>query len=114
MKQPKAPRLVTVAIFTTITIVFWIFISVYNVLTQSPQESVDPKLLEPIDPTLDTNALSKLEGRIFYEEGEVTTPPVVIQEVSPTPIPEEETEEVEESEESATESAVTIENEGEI
>ena len=110
MKPPKAPRLVTIAIFTTITIVFWIFISVYNILTQSAQESVNPELLEPIDPTLDINSLREIEGRIFYAEGDVTTPLVVVQDTSPTPTPEQEIEE-EVPEETATNSAETVEEE---
>lgn len=71
MKKPKAPRLVTVAIFTTITIIFWVFFSLYSVLTSKPEVNVDPKLLEPINPTFDTKALNALDGRIFIEEGDV-------------------------------------------
>lgn len=97
MKKPKAPRTVTVAIFTTITIIFWVFFSLYNVLTSKPAVDVDPKLLEPINPSLDTNSLDELPNRNFVEEGEAlpilqpTEAPKVLPteaaKVSPTPSP---------------------------
>jgi len=86
MKKPPAPRLVTVAIFTTITVIFWIFFSVYQVLTQTPDIKVSPELLEPIDPTLNIKALEELSGRLHYEESDVTSPVVVV--TTPTPQPE--------------------------
>jgi hypothetical protein len=71
MKKLKPPRLVTVAILTTITIVFWVFYSLYGILTSDSLQKVPSEILAPIDPTLDTRALDKLPGRIFFEEGEV-------------------------------------------
>jgi len=108
MKKPKAPRILTVAIFTTITIIFWVFFSVYRVLTTKPLVKVPPELLEPITPNLDTGALGKLEKRVFFEEGETVVPAPI----SPTPSPSEKTapEEVTESTETtpeATESPST-------
>lgn len=75
MKNPRAPRLVTVTIFTTITVVFWVFFTVYNILTSKPPIEVEPELLTPLDPTLNTEVLSTLSDTKFYEEGEVTTGP---------------------------------------
>jgi len=86
MDKPKSPKLVTVAIFTTITTIFWVFTGLYNIITSSPPANVDPKLLEPINPTLDKDALDRLDGRIFFEQGETTTPLINIE------IPESETE----------------------
>lgn len=74
MKKPRAPKLVTVAITTTITIVFWVFFTLYQILTKSPPPSVDPKLLEPISPTLETEVLGTLTKRVYFEEGEATFP----------------------------------------
>jgi len=79
MKKPKAPRLVTVAIVTTITIIFWVFFSLYTVFTSKPPATIDPKLLLPLDPNLDTNALRQLEERVFFEEGSYTSPSLIKQ-----------------------------------
>jgi hypothetical protein len=97
MKKPKAPKLVTVAIFTTITIVAWIFFSVYRILTNEPPVTVSEKILAPINPQLDTKSLDRLDERIYFEEGEVVA--------LPTPTPEEE------SVEQAEEEVVQVEEE---
>jgi hypothetical protein len=90
MKKPKAPRTVTVAIFTTITVIFWVFFSLYNVLTSKPAVDVDPKLLEPINPNLNNEILDSLDGRVFIEQGEAlpTLPsPTSVPSVTPTKVP---------------------------
>lgn len=69
MKKPNPPKLVTVALTTTITIVFWIFFTLYQVLTTAQEPSVSEKLLEPILPQLDTESLTKINDRVFFEEG---------------------------------------------
>lgn len=69
MKNPNPPKLVTVAVTTTITIVFWIFFTLYQVLTKEPEPSVDEKLLEPIVPELDNSTLQTLNNRVFFDEG---------------------------------------------
>lgn len=93
MKKPPAPRLVTVAIFTTITVIFWIFFSVYTVLTQTPDINVPPELLEPIDPTLDMESLQDISERVHFEESDVVSPIIVVLTPTPeaesSPIPEE-------------------------
>lgn len=88
MKKQKAPRLVTVAIFSTVTLIFWVFFSLYNVLTSKPPTHVDSKLLEPLDPNLDRDALGKLQERVFFNEQDVdfTALPSIIL-TNPTPEP---------------------------
>jgi len=71
MRKPNPPKLVTIALTTTITIVFWIFFTLYKVLTAAPEPSVSDKLLEPILPQLDTEALGKISDRVFFDEGSV-------------------------------------------
>lgn len=89
MKKVKPPRLVVVATITTITIVFWVFYGLYNVITSTPNPTVANNILEPISPELDTNALDKLPDRVFFEEQEIET----IINLTPTPTPTPELEE---------------------
>jgi hypothetical protein len=111
MKKPKAPRLLTVAIFTTITIIFWIFISVYMVLTSKPDVNVPPEILAPINPQLDSQALNDLAGREYYDENEVPedfVPPQPASGVNLTPeVPEENEEETPEETPTPTEGSPT-------
>ncbi len=99
MRSLNPPSIVTIAILTTITIVFWIFFGVYRVLTSEVVVNVPSEALAPINPTLDQSALGKLEERIFFEKNEtiefkknpeqsaVTPQPT---EAIPTPSPSEE------------------------
>jgi hypothetical protein len=77
MKKPNPPKLVTIAVTTTITIVFWIFFTLYQVLTSKAEPSVSEKLLSPIIPELDRESLLKIKDRIFFEEGSYTFNPQV-------------------------------------
>jgi hypothetical protein len=90
MAIQKAPKQVTVSIFTTITIIFWIFLGVYRILTTTPPLEIDPSILETIDPKLDQKSLGSLQGKIFYEEGQVQSPYSLPEETSPslTPTPQ--------------------------
>lgn len=81
MKKSKTPNLVILAILTTITAAFWVFFSVYRVFTNEPSPNVPPEILEPVSPTLDSDVIDKIQGRIFFSEGEIG----ITQIQSPTP-----------------------------
>lgn len=98
MKKSKAPPLVIVAVFTTITLLLWIFVGIYEILTSKPDSVVSPELLENIDPKLDTEVLNSLSGKLYFEDGqeiEIVKPsiapsPTAIPSVSASPTGEEE------------------------
>lgn len=68
MAKQKTPSLVTIAILTLITVLFWIGFNIYRSLTVEPPEKVPAEILEPISPTLDVEALGKLSARVYFEE----------------------------------------------
>ncbi len=68
MRKVKPPKLVTVAVFTTITIIFWIFFTVYNVLTSAADIDIDEELLKPINTNLDTQTLDQLPNKRFFDQ----------------------------------------------
>ena len=78
MKTPNPPSTVTIAILTTITIVFWIFYGVYQLLTSTPSTDVPDLLLAPIEPTLDTQTLNQLPSKIYFEKHEFAQLPEFI------------------------------------
>lgn len=94
MKKPRPPRLVTIAVLTTVTIILWVFFGVYRILTSSPPTVVPEELLAPINATLDQEALGNIETRIFFTEDEipenieiipVTEIPIETEDEAPTP-----------------------------
>lgn len=72
MRKPKPPSIITVAIITTITIIFWIFFEVYQILTGDVDVEISEKLLKPLNPTLNQEVLSSLNGKIDFEKETVT------------------------------------------
>lgn len=97
MNKLKSPRLVTLAIITTATIIFWIFFEVYRIFTTPSPAEVPEELMRPINPTLDSEGLDNIQARNYFEEGQIPNAPVaqiiieVEQEPEPTPteIPEQ-------------------------
>ena len=94
MRKPKAPRLVTIAIITTATIILWIFFEVYRIFTAQLPSTVREELLAPINPVLDTQSLDRIQGRIIFGEEEIPETLVPIapsvsapEEATPTPSP---------------------------
>jgi hypothetical protein len=67
MKKTKTPGLVTLAVFTTITIFVWIFFDIYRILKKPVNVNVDPKILQTFSPSLDSNALDKIKERKYFE-----------------------------------------------
>ena len=73
MKRPKPPSIVTIAIMTLITVVFWTFFSVYRIFTTESPTDVPEEVLKPINAQLDTEALNTLQERNYLELNEMNT-----------------------------------------
>jgi hypothetical protein len=91
MQKPKPPNLVTVSIITTITIVFWVFFTVYRVLTSKPVPEIPENLMEPVNPTLNTQTLNQIPNKKFYNENDIVNPVFVQPSIVPENIIEPET-----------------------
>ena len=72
MKKPSPPSIITVAVITTITIIFWVFFEVYQILTGEVDVEISQQLLKPLNPTLNQEVLSSLKGRIEFDKDSVT------------------------------------------
>jgi hypothetical protein len=84
----KAPKLVTITILSTITIIFWVFFSLYQILTNKADTQVPETLLEEINPVLDTTTLNLIQNRLFFEEGQVEAlPEAEVNNINVTPAP---------------------------
>lgn len=89
MPKTKPPKVVTLLIVSTITIVFWVAIDVYRALTIKPADPVPGEVIAPLDPTLDETALRSLEQRVYIEEDQIQTLPEqsAAPQVTPNPVP---------------------------
>ncbi len=58
-------NLVNIAILTTIVIVVWVFVSIYNSFTQSTISTNVARQIDPISPNFDINAIADLQKRTF-------------------------------------------------
>ncbi len=87
MKPPRPPRFVTLAIMTTITVIFWVFISVYKILTSQTEPSVGADILAPLNPTLDSSSLTEIRNSLYFNDSEISTLKTVVEESTPSPTP---------------------------
>lgn len=58
-------NLVNIAILTTIVIVVWVFVSIYNSFTQSTISTNVAKQIDPISPGFNINTITDLQQRTF-------------------------------------------------
>lgn len=87
MRKQKTPSFVIIATLTVITIVSWVFYGVYQVFVTTPPLEIPPEVAAPIDPSLDTQSLDKLQKSVFFEDSEITRGIVTISTPTPTSIP---------------------------
>jgi len=81
--KKKVPSIVSIAILTVITSVFWLFFSAFRTFTKKEKVEVPPEILAPLNPKLDQKALEMLDSRYYIEEDQI--PDTVIITPSPTP-----------------------------
>ena len=86
MTKRKVPKLITIAILTLITAVFWVFFSAYRAFTDEPDQNIEDSILAPLNPVLDSQTLSLLNSRIYLKQDEVSL--LVSQYESQVPTPE--------------------------
>lgn len=69
--KTKTPNIVPVLILTLITAITWIAFSIYRELTTKPAPVVPEAISEPLNPTLDKDALSKMDTKIFLDDSQI-------------------------------------------
>jgi hypothetical protein len=90
-KQNSVPNIVYLAILTAITVIFWIFFSVYRVFSNEPTPSVDTSIMEPLSPVFSLETMDQIGQRVYFKEGEIPqtiiTSPSPSESASPTATP---------------------------
>jgi len=65
MKKEKLPRVIILIVLTSITVVFWVFFSIYSAVSKTTPVSVTEEVILPLDPKLDTQTINQMEERIY-------------------------------------------------
>lgn len=84
MKNNKLPNLVSILILTLLTVIVWISLSIYRALTLKPVAPVSQDISQPLNPSLDTDTINKIESRIYLNDSQI--PDNVITVVAATPV----------------------------
>ena len=117
MKKQKRPIIVNLAIVTVTTVVVWIGFDIYRILTQKPNPQVPPRILEPINPKLDTEMLERASTRLYIDESQIQDTYLELGGYSSQPIytqTDEISTLIEQLNQDSTESAQTATEEGEL
>lgn len=92
----KPPRIITVLIFTTITLVIWIIAGVIAVFKSDKVVDVAEEIRMPFDPALDIEQINAIEKSLYFSQNELVDTsliqPIIEEEVIPTVTPNEELE----------------------
>lgn len=86
MQKRKTPTAVTTSVLTLITIFFWAGFSIYRAITTKPVPPVPVEITEPLDPTLDTQALDDLSQKTYLQDNEIGSFQVSSSSATATPI----------------------------
>ena len=67
--RKNIPNTIYTLILTSITIVSWVFFSIYRAIKKPLPIVVPPEITEPLDPSLNTKVVDELKGKMYFEEG---------------------------------------------
>lgn len=88
MKKSSLPKPITILILTLLTALIWVGLNIYRTVAVKPVAPVPENILKPLNPTLNTDVLQKIEASIFIQDSEVPPINVSVGEVlTPTPVP---------------------------
>jgi len=86
MKKNSLPKPITILILTLLTALVWVGLNIYRSIAIKPAAPVSEDILKPLNPTLDTETIQKIEAAIFIQDSEV--PPISVGgTMNTTPIP---------------------------
>ena len=90
MTKKQTPPIVKISYFTAFTVVCWIGFEVYRALTIEPPPIVSEAVLAPVNPQLDSQALDRLQKRVYLDPSQIGVISVVTpgEELAATPTPE--------------------------
>lgn len=73
MQNNKGTNLVTISIFSVITLFIWLGAEGYIRLTKKDLKTISPEILNPLTPTLDKNVLNTISSKKYLTPQEIST-----------------------------------------
>ncbi|MBI3290095.1 hypothetical protein HYZ78_01735 [Candidatus Microgenomates bacterium] len=70
MQRKRRPKILTLAILTTLTALTWVSFEVWRSFTKQPLLPVDAQILKSIDPNLDISALERLKREVYLPDSD--------------------------------------------
>ena len=86
MKKNKLPKPITILILTLLTSLVWVSLSIYRAVAIKPPAAVSEKISKSLNPTLNTEAIQKIESAIFFQDSDIPKINITSPNI-PTPIP---------------------------
>lgn len=71
----RKSKITIFAILTTITILVWVSFEAYQRLNKKDLQSIPGNIIAPIAPSLDTDVLGNMEGRLWFAD-DSSLPPI--------------------------------------
>lgn len=87
----RKSKITIFAILTTITILVWVSFEAYQRFNKKDLQSIPGNIIAPIAPSLDTEVLDNIEGKLWFSDDSSIPPPITRGgvEQKPTPAPQE-------------------------
>lgn len=71
----RKSKITIFAVLTTITIFIWVSFEAYQRLNKKDFQSIPENIIAPIAPSLDTDVLGNMEGRLWFAD-DSSSPPI--------------------------------------
>lgn len=65
--KKKTPKIVIIGVISLITVLVWFGTEAYRNFTKKPETKVSDNVIAPFDPTLNEDALNKLENSLYFD-----------------------------------------------
>lgn len=71
MKKNKIPKPISILILTLMTAVVWVSLNIYRAITVRPTPDIPQDVSEALNPTLNKEAITKIESAVFFQDSEI-------------------------------------------
>ncbi len=67
--KKNLPISIRTLLLTTVTILAWVFFSIYWAIKKPLPVVISPEITNPVNPDINLEVVDKIKGRVYFEEG---------------------------------------------